>query len=121
MLPPKTKARSLSRTIYYKEYERLEQRLKTPEAKRASVIRKTVSEGLFAEAKMHHSLKKFMTIGIEKAQKKSYMIASVQNLKRLLGQINRRVKKVHLIFEDILGNLFLLCNFNLCEANFNLK
>lgn len=88
---PKAKRRSLSRTIYYHEYERLEQRLKTPEARRAYIIRKTVSEGLFAEAKMSHGLKKFTTKGIENAQKKSYLIASVQNLKRLIKVTKRKI------------------------------
>jgi transposase len=118
---PKAKRRKVSRTIYYKEYDNLEQRLKTPEARRAYVIRKTVAEGLFAEGKMYHGLRKFMTRGIEKAQKKSYMIASVQNLKRLLGQIDRTVKKAHIILNNLLGNLFLPPNFNLCVVNINKK
>lgn len=108
---PKGKWRSVSRTIYYKEYERLEQRLKTPEARRAAIIRKTVSEGLFAEGKMYHGLRKFMTRGIDKAQKKSYMIASVQNLKRLVGDIKRKTKKAVKMMEDISDKIFSLNNF----------
>lgn len=114
---PNAKRRSVSRTIYYKEYERLDRRLKTTEAKRASVIRKTVSEGLFAEAKMYHGLRKYMTRGIDKAQKKSYMIASVQNLKRLVGDIKRKTKKTVQKIEDILVKIFLLNNFESCSAN----
>lgn len=38
-------------------------------------------------------MKKFMTKGIENAQKKSYMIASVQNLKRLIKEIRRKTNK----------------------------
>ncbi len=86
---PKAKFRSISRTIYYKEYERLDGRLKTPRARQAYIIRKTVSEGLFAEAKSNHTLSKFMTRGIDNAQKKSYLIASVQNLKRLLKGLGK--------------------------------
>lgn len=81
---PNAKSRSMSRTIYYQEYERLKNRLKTPGARKAYIIRKTVSEGLFAEAKTNHTLQKFMTRGIDNAQKKSYLIASVQNLKKLI-------------------------------------
>lgn len=103
---PNAKRRSVSRTIYYKEYERLEKRLKTSEAKRASVIRKTVSEGLFAEAKMYHGLRKYMTRGIDKAQKKSYMIASVQNLKRLVVEIKRRTNRALQIIQNGFVNLF---------------
>jgi len=111
---PDGKRRSVSRTIYYKEYERLDRRLKTPEARRASVIRKTVSEGLFAEAKMYHGLRKFMTRGIDKAQKISYMIASVQNLKRLIGYTNRKIKREVQIIGNILTNKFFHNNFELC-------
>lgn len=116
---PNAKRRSVSRTIYYKEYERLDRRLKTAEAKRASVIRKTVSEGLFAEAKMYHGLRKYMTRGIDKAQKKSYMIASVQNLKRLVGDIKRKTKKTVQKIEDILVKIFLLNDFEHCSPNSN--
>lgn len=115
---PKAKRRSISRTIYYEEYQRLEKRLKTPGARRAYVIRKTVSEGLFAEGKMYHGLRKFMTRGIDKAQKKSYMIASVQNLKRLVGDMRRKTKMVTQITKDILYKIFLLDNYTLCLANF---
>lgn len=118
---PKGKTRSISRTIYYKEYERLVERLKTPEARRASVIRKTVSEGLFAEGKMYHGLRKFMTRGIDKAQKKSYMIASVQNLKRLVGEIKRKTRVAIKITVDILDKIFLLSDVELCCAKFELR
>ena len=70
---------------------------------------------------MYHGLRKFMTRGIEKAQKRSYMIASVQNLKRLLGNINRTVKKALQILNDLQGNLFLPTNFNICVVNINKK
>jgi len=118
---PKAKRRSVSRTIYYKEYERLDKRLKTPEARRASIIRKTVSEGLFAEAKMYHGLRKFMTRGIDKAQKKSYIIASVQNLKRLIGYTKRKTNRAVQIIEDILIDIFFRSNFELCPTNFQIR
>ena len=118
---PKAKRRSVSRTIYYKEYQRLDQRLKTPEARRASIIRKTVSEGLFAEGKMYHGLRKFMKIGIIKAQKISYMIASVQNLKRLVGDIRRKTKIAAQMTEYILYKIFLLTNYKICPADFELR
>lgn len=108
---PKGKSRSVSQTIYYKEYQRLDERLQTPGARRASRIRKIVSEGLFAEAKMYNGLRKFMTKGIEKAQKRSYMIASVQNLKRLLGNMKRKVRIAVQKISDILVEPFLLSKF----------
>jgi len=118
---PKGKCRSVSRTIYYKEYQRLDQRLKTPQARRAAIIRKTVSEGLFAEGKMYHGLRKFMTRGIDKAQKKSYMIASVQNLKRLLGYTKRKTTRAVQIIENILTGIFLYANFELCPTNCEIR
>ncbi|MBU1976698.1 MAG: IS1182 family transposase [Nanoarchaeota archaeon] len=90
---PNSSKRHLSRTIYYKEYERLSLRLKTPGARRAYVLRKTGPEPLFGEAKMYHGLQKFMTRGLEKCQKNSIIIASVQNLKRLLSSVKRKTKK----------------------------
>lgn len=110
---PKGKSRSVSQTIYYKEYERLAQRLKTPGARRAIIIRKTVSEGLFAEGKMYHGLRKFMTRGIDKAQKRTYMIASVLNLKRLVSEMNRRRNKMLQIMESISLNIFFRNNYEL--------
>ena len=118
---PKGKSRSVSQTIYYKEYERLERRLKTPEARHASVIRKTVSEGLFAEAKMYHRLRKFMTRGIDKAQKRSYMIASVQNLKRLIRYIKGKAIRVVQKVENILTNIFFCKIFELGQTNIKVK
>ena len=114
---PKAKRRSVSRTIYYQEYQRLEQRLKTPAGRRAIRIRKTVSEGLFAEAKMYHGLRKFMTRGIEKAQKRSYIIASVQNLKRLLGYMGRKASQAVQVLENTLANLFFTNKLKLCLLN----
>jgi len=81
-----TEARSriVYRSYYTEEYERLKQRMKTEEFKISMKYRKTGPELLFAEAKKDHGLKKFMTRGLSSAQKNSYMIATVQNLKRLL-------------------------------------
>jgi hypothetical protein len=53
--------------------------------------RKTGPELLFAEAKKDHGLRKFMSKGLSSAQKNSLMIATVQNLKRLLR--GNRIRK----------------------------
>lgn len=118
---PKGKSRSVSQTIYYKEYERLAERLKTPAGKEAMRIRKVISEGLFAEGKMYHGLRKFMTRGIEKAQKRSYMIATVQNLKRLLKDMRRRLKETAQKAVKILVEPFLFDNFMFIFLTKNLK
>ena len=115
---PNAKRRSISRTIYYQEYERLKERLKTPRARQAYIIRKTVSEGLFAEAKDNHTLRKFMTRGIDNAQKKSYMIASVQNLKRLMKILVRKPSKVIKSHEFIGNNNFIKLIENILPIQF---
>jgi transposase len=123
---PSAKSRSVSRTIYYQEYERLENRLKTPRARQAYIIRKTVSEGLFAEAKTNHTLQKFMTRGIDNAQKKSYLIASVQNLKRLIKTLRKEPKPViqisrvdsgRSLWENKLIRISSLLKLRLCTTN----
>ena len=43
------------------------------------------AEGLFAEAKQNHCLRRAKYRGLEKVQIQAYMIAMVQNLKRLAG------------------------------------
>lgn len=83
-------ARQIRRSIYEEEYQRTEQRLKTAKGKRAMRLRKINTEPLFSEAKMNHGLRKFMTRGIKKAQKNLFMIASVQNLKRLIKEAFKR-------------------------------
>ncbi len=106
---PNSIKRHLSRTIYYKEYERLSLRLKTPGARRAYILRKTGPEPLFGEAKMYHGLQKFMTKGLEKCQKNSIIIASVQNLKRLLGikksKMRVAISQQNYLFEFIIEKL----------------
>lgn len=77
-------ARVVQHSIYYEEYERLAQRLGTKRGKMMKRLRQINTEPLFAEAKANHGLAKFMTRGIDKAKKNSIMIASVQNLKKVI-------------------------------------
>ena len=53
-------------------------------------MRKIGVERLFAEAKENHGLRKYMTRGLSKANKRSLMIATVQNLKRLIKTEKQR-------------------------------
>lgn len=77
--------RIIKKSLYWKEYTKLRERMKSGRGKIAMRIRKSTVERLFGEAKENHGLKKFMSRGLEKAQKNSYVIASVQNLKRILN------------------------------------
>jgi transposase len=111
---PEGKFRSIRQSIYYEEYDRANQRMNTPEGRKAYVSRKTISEGLFAEAKGNHGLKKYMSRGIDKVQKVSYMIAMVQNLKRLVR--NLRKKSATLLNKPV-ENLVI----NFFNNNFSIK
>ena len=82
--------RRVQHTMYREEYERLAKRLKTPFGKKIQKLRKIGVERLFAEAKENHGLRKYMTRGLTKAMKRSLMIATVQNLKRLIKNEKQR-------------------------------
>jgi len=82
--------RQIKRSMYWKEYVKLRERMKSGRGRIAMRIRKSTVERLFGEAKENHGLRKFMTRGLSKAQKTSYVIASVQNLKRILNSRKKR-------------------------------
>jgi hypothetical protein len=85
-----SKSRSINRSIYQAEIEGLEQRMKSREGKEAMRLRKTGPEPLFGEAKANHGLSKFMNRWLPNALKTSYVIATVQNLKRLMNAMTRK-------------------------------
>ena len=85
------KIRQVQHSIYKQEYERLFARIKSNDGRRMRRIRQITTEPLFAEAKQNHGLSKFMTKGIQKAKKNSILIASVQNLKRLMKFCKRKL------------------------------
>jgi transposase len=96
LLKPRcTEARSriVYRSYFSEEYERLKERIKTEEFKIAIKHRKTGPELLFAEAKENHGLRKYMSRGIRSAQKNSFIIATVQNIKRLLKAHKDKLRK----------------------------
>ncbi len=112
---PNSQFRTVRQSVYYEEYDRLKQRLKTPEAKEAYILRKTISEGLFAEAKNSHGLRKFMSRGLDKAHKRSYMIAAVQNLKRLIKHFRKRAHSIKIHYTTQL--YILIIQTKLCTIN----
>ena len=85
------KIRFVQHSIYKDEYDRLAVRIKSYSGKKMRRIRQITTEPLFAEAKQNHGLSKFMTRGLQKAKKNSILIASVQNLKRLIISCNRKL------------------------------
>lgn len=91
---PGKRGRSIRHSDFYEEYESLSRRMRSSEGKNAMRLRKTGPEPLFGEAKLYHGLRKFMTRGIDKAKKNSIIIATVQNLKRLINGMNKNKKKI---------------------------
>lgn len=85
------KIRRVQHSIYKAEYDRLFARIRSYSGKKMRRIRQITTEPLFAEAKENHGLSKFMTRGIEKAKKNSILIASIQNLKRLMTFCKRKL------------------------------
>jgi len=88
---PGKNLRRIQHSVYKEEYDRLFERLSSYKSKRMRRIRQITTEPLFAEAKENHCLSKFMTRGINKARKNSILIASVQNLKRLMKFTKRKL------------------------------
>ena len=88
---PGQKIRRVQHSIYKNEYDRLFTRIRSYSGKKMRRIRQITTEPLFAEAKGNHGLSKFMTRGIEKAKKNSILIASIQNLKRLMAFCRRKL------------------------------
>jgi transposase len=109
-----TSKRMIHRSIYQEEVERAEQRMKRSEGKEAMRLRKTGPEPLFGEAKANHGLSKYMNRGISNAQKTSFVIATVQNIKRLLKAMNKRkdICKQNQII--LLRNNYLQNNYCFC-------
>lgn len=71
-------------SIYYEEFERAAKMEATEEFKKMRSERQWKAEGIFAEAKNNHGLDRARYRGRAKVQIQAYMIAIVQNLKRLL-------------------------------------
>lgn len=121
---PGKEGRSVRQSIYVDEYKRLSERMHSWSGKLAMKLRKTGPEILFGEAKLYHGLNKFMTRGLDKAQKNSFMIATVQNLKRLLKakkdqEINRLFYFVNLFqnfFQNILKRQTLTFTLNVISS-----
>lgn len=84
--------RKVQHSIYIKEYSRLDKRMNSEKGKEAMKMRKIHTEPLFAEAKLNHGLAKFSTRGLCSSQKNAYIIAGVQNLKRLMKCIKRNAQ-----------------------------
>ena len=79
------RSRFMYRNPYQDEINRIKMRQNTIHFKKKLIERKWKIEGLFAEAKVHHSLRRVKYRGLPKVQIQFYMTAMVQNFKRLVA------------------------------------
>ncbi len=73
---------------HFKTIERVESQSKEPIFKQKLWQRMWKMEGIFAEAKSHHGMRRARYRGRAKMQIQVYMTATVQNLKRLAGSLS---------------------------------
>lgn len=81
------RARFIYRGLYQDEIDRIKKRQKTRHFKKKLIERKWKIEGLFAEAKDNHCLRRAKYRGLAKVQIQCYLIAMAQNFKRLIAFI----------------------------------
>jgi transposase len=79
-------------SVYHEIYKEVLDQEKDPEFKKKLRERMWKMEGLFAEAKVHHGLRRARYRGRWKMQAQVYVIATVQNLKRLASRAGSSVK-----------------------------
>lgn len=88
-------------SIYHEAIKKAAEMEKTDEFKKVRGERQWKMEGVFAEAKDNHGLSRARYRGRAKMQIQAYMIATVQNLKRLVNLL----PDLKLIIEELFENL----------------
>lgn len=116
----KHRARFIYRNLHQDEINRVRRRQKTSRFKKKLIERKWKIEGLFAEAKQYHGLRRAKYRGLKKFQIQCYMTALVQNIKRIIQIIFvffyfLMFKKFSNLFKQIIYKLN--CNYNLIFRN----
>lgn len=81
---PHTPSRIIQRNIYQDLYKRVSINMQAPLFIRKMLERRWKIEGIFAEAKSNHGLRRAKYRGLKKMQIQAYMIAIAQNIKRLI-------------------------------------
>lgn len=80
-------ARFMRRNIHQPLYDRVLADMQNPVFKEKLIERRWKIEGLFAEAKENHCLRRAKYRGRAKMQIQAYLVATVQNLKRLVREV----------------------------------
>ncbi len=100
------RARFIYRNSYQDEVDEVKARQNRIDFKQKLIERKWKIEGLFGEAKENHGLRRTQFRGVQKTQIQIFMIAIVQNFKRIL--------KIIFLFFDLL--LLKIENITICVA-----
>jgi transposase len=95
------RGKRLSMNIHHEIQARTRMQESTAEFKAALHERMWKIEGLFAEAKTYHGLDRARYRGRSKVQIQAYMIANVQNLKRLIGAIESILLNLRYLVEKL--------------------
>ncbi len=88
---------------HHKLFKRVTEKQKEPEFRKKLWERMWKMEGVFAEAKSHHGMRRARYRGRAKMQIQVYLTATVQNLKRLAGSA---IGELDGIIRTLIKNLF---------------
>ena len=104
------------RNPHQDEIDRVRWRQGTLHFKKKLIERSWKIEGLFAEAKVHHGLRKVKYRGLSKVQIQFYMTAMVQNFKRLATyshQLNLKfrylLQKIYEYVNNLIRTKIIFC------------
>lgn len=101
------RSRFMYRNPYQEEIERIRRRQETVLFKKKLVERKWKIEGLFAEAKVNHGLRRVKYRGLSKVQIQFYMTAMVQNFKQFISYGDQLSLKAKYFLWRVFNNMCL--------------
>ncbi|MBL7543863.1 MAG: transposase [Bdellovibrionaceae bacterium] len=102
----KTRGKKLLLSDYYQIWLRTLEKQKDPEFKKKLWERMWKMEGIFAEAKSHHGLRKARYRGRWKVQTQVYVVSMVQNLKRLASAHLDELVQIYDFWQRVFENQF---------------
>ena len=120
--PARTKSKShqkfVLRNLDQDLFERVKVQMREPIFRTRASERMWKIEGLFAEAKNNHGLKRARYRGRAKVQIQAYMIAIVQNLKRLVAVVWGLLENFRCQWPTIRHQLFTINSERIAEISF---
>lgn len=89
-----SRAKTLKRNMYQNEIEYQLQKKGDPRWRSLLKKRRYIMEGSFADGKTNHGLSRARYRGIEKVQEQTLLIATVQNIKKMVKQLKKTGKNI---------------------------